>query len=692
MGVGVIITEGLTKVLEIIRKAGLVPHKKRRVRRELIDLVCSFDIETTSILYKEEYQAFMYVWQFSFNNEIVIMGRTWDEYKELVNAIEETSKELKEVYNLKESPVLVVYVHNLAFEFQFLSGLFDFMPEDVFLRGARKPIYARTGSIEYRCSYIQSNMSLARFCQAMGVKEQKKSGQKYDYTKTRYPWTELTAEEKEYCQMDVISVVACIKKELEKENDTLLTIPLTSTGYVRRECYKALKPKMKTLQSIMPTFEEYTLLRKAFRGGNTHANKYYVGKVVENVFSDDKASSYPAQLVNEKYPYKFKKINNTVEDVHKFISYGCAVVFTVIFKNIELKHEKESCPYISLSKTRSAGGESCGEGYIDLITDNGRVLGAGLSEMTITELDYEIIIKQYNWADMVVTAAMFAEKDYLPDEFINVILDYYNRKTKLKGLEDEENQYFYMKSKNKLNSLYGMCATNPIQDTIEYINNDYKEKPHTDEENKNLLLKAKLPYQWGVYCTAYARKALQDGIDAVGDALVYCDTDSVKYVGNKDFSKVNKKIIAQDKKRKGYAVDCKGITHYLGVFEPDGTYEKFITQGAKRYAYITNGKLKVTVSGVTKKINEQTGNPFASEELGCIENFKVGMIWNEAGGTRAVYNDNADFDIVVEGKNLHIGKNVVIVPTTYEMTYSKDYGELLNRISLYGRWRKDKRV
>ena len=106
--------------------------------------------------------------------------------------------------------------------------------------------------------------------------------------------------------------------------------------------------------------------------------------------------------------------------------------------------------------------------------------------MTITEIDYDIIRNQYKWEDMPITAAMYAEKDYLPKEFIEVILEYYSRKTKLKGLEDEENQYFYMKAKNLLNSLYGMCATNPIQDTIEYIDNDYIERPHTDEENKNV--------------------------------------------------------------------------------------------------------------------------------------------------------------------------------------------------------------
>lgn len=74
-------------------------------------------------------------------------------------------------------------------------------------------------------------MSLARFCQAMNIEDKKLSGQEFDYTKKRYPWTPLTDDEIAYCKTDVISVVECIKKEMEKDGDNLITIPLTSTGY-----------------------------------------------------------------------------------------------------------------------------------------------------------------------------------------------------------------------------------------------------------------------------------------------------------------------------------------------------------------------------------------------------------------------------------------------------------------------------
>ena len=66
------------------------------------------------------------------------------------------------------------------------------------------------------------------------------------------------------------------------------------------------------------------------------------------------------------------------------------------------------------------------------------------------------------------------------------------------------------------------------------------------------------------------------------------------------------------------------------------------------------------------------------------------MIWKKAGGTISVYNDNDNFNYTdpETGNTIHIGKNVAIVPSTYEMTYSKDYRLLLNEIELYGDYQK----
>ena len=68
------------------------------------------------------------------------------------------------------------------------------------------------------------------------------------------------------------------------------------------------------------------------------------------------------------------------------------------------------------------------------------------------------------------------------------------------------------------------------------------------------------------------------------------------------------------------------------------------------------------------------------------------MTWRKAGGTISVYNDADDFDYTdpVTGKTIHITKNVAIVPSTYVMTYAKDYRLLLNEIQLYGDYQRER--
>lgn len=151
-----------------------------------------------------------------------------------------------------------------------------------------------------------------------------------------------------------------------------------------------------------------------------------------------------------------------------------------------------------------------------------------------------------------------------------------------------------------------------------------------------------------------------------------------------------------------YADDMKGKRHYIGVFEPDGHYRQFITQGAKRYAYIDDrGRMGVTVAGVSKQLDEETElidedgeiyNPsFAVEELKTLKRFKPGIKWEKAGGTQAVYNDADDIDYKDKesGNTIHISKNVSIIPSTYVMTHSRDYARLLTEIQLYSEFRKE---
>ena len=670
--------------------------RKKTGERDVIDLVTAFDIECSTLHLpldeehpKHNAHSFMYVWQWAFSRFEVVVGRTWEQFTAFCEKIRAALDEYKTRARLDKRPLLVSYVHNLAYEWQFLAGIYRFKADETFFAKERKPIYCRMfDSLEMRCSYKQTNMSLDKFAEKMGCSVRKLSGQKYDYTKMRYPWTPLSPFEMDYVTADVVALVEAMETQLDRDGDTLLTIPLTSTGYVRRDCKRALSAQRNyIIKPQLPSVDAHRMLRAAFRGGNTHANPAFVGKVLDDVESVDMASCYPAQQLTKKFPMqKFQFLRNAdMQRVLRFIALGYAVVATWRFTNLEVKNPNEPCPYISLAKTHS----------VNFRLDNGRILYAAVSEMTLTEVDLEIILDTYKYDSISVTEAMVAQKDYLPKEYREVIMNYYRYKTGMKAAAatDSDIEYQYMKSKNKLNSVYGMSAQDPIHQRVTFNGVEFTCSDYNDDEAVKDLEKAPFPYQWGVYTTAYARQALQEGIKRAGDKLVYVDTDSVKTYGHVDFTDINVSRETVARKMGASAADEKGVQHAVGVFEVDGIYKQFITQGAKRYAYIYGtgkkvGKMGVTVSGVTQKINEATGIAFCVEELQTLENFKPGMEWVKAGGTTALYNDDDDFEWKTADGIVRITRNVAIIETTYHMTHAKDYARLLQELELYGVWKK----
>ena len=139
-----------------------------------------------------------------------------------------------------------------------------------------------------------------------------------------------------------------------------------------------------------------------------------------------------------------------------------------------------------------------------------------------------------------------------------------------------------------------------------------------------------LPYQWGVWVTSYARLKLHEGIWCITDPhdFLYCDTDSVKYLGDyeENFKKLNDKYLDPELS----APDRHGNMHYIGIYEDDGEYRQFKTLGAKKYCYVDmEDQLHVTISGVNKKK--------APAELKNIKRFKEGFVFRAAGGTESIF-------------------------------------------------------
>lgn len=646
--------------LQIIPK---VPRKKGS--KPYLDIVTAFDIETTRL--PEIEQSVMYIWQFQYGFDQTVTGRTWEDFFQFLEHI---------VERIKGVAWLVVYVHNLSYEFQFLKGLYDFQADEVFATDSRKVLKCTMfDCIEFRCSYYLTNMPLAKFLLKYNVENKKLSGLEFDYSKRRFPWSPLTAREMEYCINDVKGLVQALYKQMASDKDNLQTIPLTATGYVRRDVKQAMKGFNHTqLQEMLPDADVYRLLREAFRGGDTIANRWNADDIIENVQSVDITSSYPSSMLMCKYPMErfYREDPDDFKKLYKMKSK--ALLFRIAFIGLRLKDQAEGHTYLSRDKCRSIE-----EGTFS----NGRIIRASYLETTITDIDYEIIARRYKWDRQVIIDLYSSRYKMLPAMLRSVVIQYYKVKTKLKGVEEGTDDYlFYMKNKEKLNSTYGMTVEDPAKDSIEFIDGDFVPK---DEPLEKLIARhnrsAFLSYAWGVWVTAWSRKRLADGIDVVTHNgkepmnFIYSDTDSIKYTGDVDFTAYNRQMEEQATRWKAYAADRDGVVHFMGVYESEhyDLPNRFKTLGAKKYVLEDKDKrLHITIAGVNKKEG--------GKELEKIENFKEGFVFRKAGGTESVFNDHVDMVIQEDGHDLHITDNVVIRDSSYTLGITAEYRAILDGV------------
>lgn len=642
------------------KKRGNIAH------RMYISAPCAFDIETSRVCEDSDGnpQTIMYIWQFQIGLDCTVMGRTWEEYLNFCQALYDAVEAIDKRTGLDWR--LVVWVHNLAHEFQYLSGVWNFSDDDVFAVQPRKVIKADQYKIEYRCSMRHSNQSLDSWSHQLNAPHAKATGT-LDYSKVRYPWTPVTDRELTYCVNDVRCIVECILVEMQRDGDDLYTIPLTRTGYVRRDVKRAMYSwGIKRVQRLIPDYECYTHLREAFRGGDTHANRYYVGIKLENVHSVDMSSAYPGVQLECKFPMTpLVERDASVQNLYIHMKKGFACLAVVQFEGLEQKYKWWGMPYMPLAKTRHAH---------NYVNDNGRLLSCAQCEVTITDIDMRILAKEYKWKACRVLKLYTAQYGYLPREFRDVVEGYFVKKTTLKGVEGQE--LYYMKSKNDLNSCFGMSAQDPLQVDTVYDKGEWSQEcdnPEAvyDDQKKHLFL----PYQWGVWTTAWTRCRLKIAQWAAGKNCVYCDTDSVKYVGDIDLTAYNAAVKKRAKEHGASAVDPKGVTHYMGVYEQERDYAEFMTWGAKKYVvtYRKGGPLTTTIAGVSKK---RGGMELAL--WGGFDAFRPGFTFCAAAGNLVVYNDFPTLhEIEVDGHKIPITRNLCICENTYTVGITGEYARLL---------------
>lgn len=652
------------------------PKRTPKDKPNIINIITAFDIETTRI--PEINQSVMYTWQWHFHKPInvCVVGRTWMDFMAFTEMLQ---------HFLPEGQ-LIVYDHNLSYEFQFLRAFYDFQNDEVFAVQSRKVLYCTmyNNRFMFRDSMLQTNMSLKQFLKKMHVQHQKVSGIDFNYDKSRYAWTELNDLEMKYITNDVIGLCEAIETEMESDGDNLYTIPLTSTGYVRRDAKKALfmDAKFGNIPDMLPDWKTYTLLREAFRGGDCHCNRYIAGDILYHVHSYDRSSSYPDVLCNCDFPMAaFKDVGSVDQDqVAKMVNDHIPFVCRCHFVNIRLRNKYYPLPYLPVSKCTHVQKPKI---------DNGCILSADALQTTITDIDFQIILEVYDFDDLYIPVCMTSKYRPLPYKFIQVITDYYKLKTKLKG--DPSADIYYTKLKNKLNALYGMCAQDPVKESILFDggawNTDTKPRMQLLEEYQN---HAFLPYQWGVWCTAWARYRLYEGVKIAGpENFVYCDTDSVKFTGSDaDYSAFNRRAERWSRESGAVGMDAKGNMHFMGVFEREHDYYRFRAWGAKKYAYQyeENGPTEATISGVVKVSEyDNKGEPvklsggLELDKHGGLEAFEDGFVFREAGGLDPIYNDDNYGKYTIEGHEIEITSNVCLVPSTYTVHLTNEYKELIDQ-------------
>lgn len=663
-----------------------------------LNIESAFDIETTSYISNGEKSAFMYIWMFGMGlGKEIFYGRTWEEFLDLC-------ERLQHYFGLNENRRLVIYIHNLGYEFQFMCKYFNW--ENVFAINERKPIKALCSyGIEFRDSYILSGYSLANTAKNLTTHKVRKMEGDLDYSLIRHQSTQLTEKELGYCSNDIEIILAYINEQIAQYED-ITKIPLTNTGrvrkYVKDACYytssnhrKSNRGKYQRYRQIMSdlTLDKatYIQLKRAFMGGFTHSNPNHTGKTLENVSSIDLTSSYPTVMLADKFPMsRAKELNiTTVEELKKAMSLYC-LVFDLKLEGLRNTLKYES--YISESKCFK---------MVKPVINNGRVYDAEMIQTTITDVDFNIIEKVYEWDKISIANVRGFVKAYLPKSIIESILNLYQDKTTLKGVEGKEVEYLL--SKGMLNSVYGMCVTDVVKDEhvfnetwgIERVDVDEKIDEYNKSKNRFLF------YPWGIWVTAYARRNLWTAILNIGDDYIYSDTDSIKMLNfdsHKEYvEKYNKHIgkkLADMMEHYKLNVELlapktiQGKAKPLGIWEFEGNYSHFKTLGAKRYLVKENGEFHLTVAGLSKKnginhmVNICGGD---TEQVFNIFNDDLYIPANKTGKMTHTYIDTekemfvVDYDGVQERVLTLSG--IHLEPCDFTLSISEQYNQFLRAIS-----------
>lgn len=661
------------------QETNLYTIKQGKYSNNYWNLKCGFDIETTTYIDR----AYMYIWQIGINNK-AFYGNTWEEFNDCLNIINcyidyLNRQKAKEKHKKEFKAQAICFIHNIAFEWQFVRK--EIPVTDVFLKSLREPLYFESDNIKFLDSFQITHMSLAKLAKRY-CNTQKMVGD-IDYTILRNATDgkNLTDKEKKYCENDVLILCEFAEYYFNKyiSNNELI---YTETSIVRHSLKKAFKEQNQiTKQDIFEmypkSFNEYLMyMEYLFAGGWVKSSVDAFGKILSNIKCKDITSSYPAQIAHRYYPVsKFKSIKiDSKQMFNNMLNRYCCILDVTLF------NVKKTTIHSIISTSKIVNTDT---GRI--LVDNGRIAEVEKVRLLMTELDWDIFNKFYDYDKfkIIINSFKIAVRGKLPSYVVSTMLDAYERKEDLK-LQGKD----YFNEKCFVNMFYGCFVTK-----IHKFNYIFKNGEITKELNdyyKQIRSSVLSPF-WGIWCTSWARLQELSAVYANANCVVYGDTDSVKGHNMSDdyFNNYNTEQIEKNKKLcEKYNKNFELIKE-LGCWDSEPTYKLFKTIGCKRYIGLDeNNKLSVTIAGIPKGTLETVVGIVPSKDkkyytnsqkaLEVMNLLKDGQSFSNCK-TGATYNDIEHSDII-NGELMVSKSSVAINNIDFTIKVSNEYNEYINQV------------
>lgn len=375
------------------------------------------------------------------------------------------------------------------------------------------------GTVEIRDACLLFTCSLNNFIKNTAP-EFPKAVDTYDYSKYRRYEEDFTETDKDYCRSDIYGFsvgLARLCKDFQESFHMDILESFTAGSFSMK--YAASKLKERNIESVkqkenfnntgnpFPVKEELfpkvSFDRKFVIGGRTYVNPVHAGKILDNLVKIDANSFYPSIMVKSKLPYgKQKKIRWKGAELDAFLKKNPdKYVFAHLLSGV-CKYDDMFSPIVTSDDMNNR----------DYPTNAGSVDGVYLDDNILRDPRF----KHHN--------AVFV--CYIFDGAIG-IMDYMSEVFDMKNkYKFEEKFALELAVKIILNATYGKFIQRPS--VIEYDFFDGIIEPTGKKTELNNW------YQYapmGAAITANCRYILCNYMNLLRERFVYCDTDSLVFIG-----------------------------------------------------------------------------------------------------------------------------------------------------------------